>query len=266
MLKRRPSRRLLRPFLELQSIPKLAISCRRLLTAEAACRLQTLLPVEWLYLWSNVTRGAMRHIARIEGLRRLDVMHLVGSACMSGFAEARALEDVRAGYLTDRDIHALAECVALRSLSLQCAQLTTGGLGVLLRLPWLVALDLERTPFDDAMAEQMAASGHIEHLELGATRLNITGLRALQRMPRLRSLDLWATCLDERDLECLPEFPALEYVSLGGFDDAPSLDAARLLPILLEMPRLQRLWLDGVRLNVDQKAALEAKLDWVCCN
>jgi hypothetical protein len=78
-------------------------------------------------------------------------------------------------------------------------------------------------------------------------------------------LDLWATPLQDQDFELLQRLPALEYLSVGGYrygnEVPPSLDTARLLPLLLSLPALKRLWLDGVRLDPEETATLKKKLD-----
>ena len=71
--------------------------------------------------------------------------------------------------------------------------------------------------------------------------------------------------MSEADCAMLCELPALEYVSLGGYDDAP-MDGTALLPLLLAMPALKRVWLDGVWLDRDQIAALEARFESVRIN
>lgn len=80
-------------------------------------------------------------------------------------------------------------------------------------------------------------------------------------MKQLGSLDLWATDLKERDLWLLVYLPNLEYVSLGNHDEMPPLNSELITQLLLDCPRLKRVWLDGINLEPTQKKALEAKLD-----
>lgn len=112
------------------------------------------------------------------------------------------------------------------------------------------------------MAGRLSDAPALEWLEIGATRVTCAGLAQLSRIERLRGLDLWATSLREEDFELLHRFPALEYVSLGGYDDAP-LDGKIIVPLLLALPAMKRVWLDGVTLDRDQIEALEARFESV---
>jgi len=132
----------------------------------------------------------------------------------------------------------------------------------LLSVPRLRSLDLEGTRFDDTMAERLGDAPALEWLEIGATRVTCAGLAQISRIERLRGLDLWATPLREDDYELLRRFPALEYVSLGGYDDAP-LDGKTIVPLLLALPAMKRVWLDGVTLDRDQIETLEARFESV---
>lgn len=254
----------LRPLTRHAHLPKLAIDTPRLLTSEACARLHVLPPVECLHVVATITRRAMRHLLRLPGLELLDVMRMVGPGRMSGWGGAITLHTLRMSYGTESDLFAIAECASLREIALQHAEVTPRALDALLRLPLLSALDLEGTAFDDRMAEVVAACTQLERLDLGATRLTASGLAHLQRMPALRSLDVWSTAIDEAALACLPEFPALEFLSLGSAWGEPSLDADRIVPVLLDMPHLKRLWLDGVVIDQAQKERLDARLEWTC--
>jgi hypothetical protein len=107
------------------------------------------------------------------------------------------------------------------------------------------------------MAAAVSRSTTLAWLELGTARLTRAGVAHLARMPQLRGLDLWATPVSEADCAMLRELPALEYISLGRYDDAP-LDGAALMPLLLAMPALKRVWLDA-----GQIATLEARFESV---
>jgi hypothetical protein len=111
------------------------------------------------------------------------------------------------------------------------------------------------------MARKLSRSRTIETLDLGATLLTGIGLTHLAEMPQLRSLDLWATRIADADLRLLLEIPNLEYLSLGNYHGFPSLDEDQVCNLILASPSLKRVWLDGIRLNAAQKAALETKLE-----
>jgi len=250
-------------FRVLESIDKLSIPAGRLVNAHRAKRLHALPPTRSLWLQADTTRAAIRQLVRIRGLETLVAFGVRGPGAISGLGETSTLRTLRIDHcLHARDLCGIAGCRSLEDLGAQGAELTPRALDALLALPRLRALDLECTGFDDAMAAAVSTSSTLQWLDLGKTRLSRAGLAHLVRMPRLRGLDVWATRLTETDLTLLGELPALEYVSLGGYFDAP-LDGGLLMPMLLAMPALKRVWLDGVRLDRDQIAALEARFDHV---
>ncbi len=250
-------------FRALESIDRLSIVAGRLLNARRAKRLHALPSTRWIWLRADTTRAAIRQVLRIPGLHTLDVLALRGPGALSGFGDTSTLRTLRMNYsLHARDLLGIAECRSLENLGAQGAELTPRALDALLAMPRLRALDLECTDFDDRMAARVCTSTTLEWLDLGNTRLTRSGLAQLVRMPQLRGLDLWAIPLTEADFALLRELPVLEYLSLGGYDDAP-LDGAKLLSLLLAMPALKRMWLDGVRLDADQIATLRARFDSV---
>jgi hypothetical protein len=165
--------------------------------------------------------------------------------------------------MSESDLLGVAQCQTIQEFEAQNSELTHRALSALIELPHLRALDVEATRFDDAMAKRLARSKTISSLDIGAARVTGTGLRSLLEMQQLRSLDLWATQLTEDDLPVLRELPDLEYLSLGNFDGYPSLDPKRVVPALLELPSLKRVWLDGIPVEPEHRAVLEAKLESV---
>jgi hypothetical protein len=247
-------------------IEKFSITKTRLIDASNARVLSELPSVDWLWLWCPVTRAALGQVLKIPGLGTLDVLALHGPGRLRGFEAATQLHVLRMNHSpTEKDLKAIAKCVWLRELGIQCAELTPTALDALLALPQLESLDIEGTAFNDAMAEQVSCSTALQHLEAGATKLTRRGLEHLSTMSQLCGLDLWAAPLQDQDFELLQRLPALEYLSVGGYrygnEVPPSLDTARLLPLLLSFPALKRLWLDGVRLDPEETATLKKKLD-----
>ena len=82
-------------------------------------------------------------------------------------------------------------------------------------------------------------------------------------MKQLRSLDLWATNLSGSDIQSLLNLPNLEYLSLGNIDQLPTLNANVVTSLILNMPSLKRVWLDGIAIEPRQRQALEAQLESV---
>jgi hypothetical protein len=245
-------------------IHRLSITHIPLVTVRLAARLAALSSVEWLWLWCPVTRRAMRRVVRLPGLTTLDVLHAIGPGGLADFGKAASLKTFRGNcWMTEDDLLRVCECQTLEALSAHHGKLTRRVLSALLALPRLRALDLEATRFDDAMAARVARSSTITALDVGNTRLTGKGLRPLLDMQQLRSLDLWATRLTEDDVALLRHLPHLEYLSLGNVDGGPSLDPHRVVPLLLELPGLKRVWLDGMTVGKAQRAALQAKLESV---
>jgi len=222
------------------------------------------LKVDRLWLWCDVNRHSMKYLVELPALRVLDICSLAGSGEMANFSNAHHLEEFRANSsMTEGDLLQLAQCGTLREIGAQNAALSKPAMSALLALPHIETLDLEATCFDDRMARWTSRSTTITSLELGGTRISAVGLEHLVRMQQLRSLDLWATNLNETHLALLTGLPNLEYVSLGGYDWLPSLDAEAVTSLLLGLPKLKRAWLDGVDLESSQRQALESKLDYL---
>lgn len=242
---------------------KLKLTGVPLVTVKFAKRLAPL-KIDELWLWSDVTRRAMRYLIQLPELREVNILCIRGPGAMANFSKASRLEIFRANhFMTEADLLELTRCETLREIGAQNADLTVSAMSALLALPQLTTLDLEATRFDDRMARWTSRSTTLQHLDLGATRLTGVGLAHLVRMRQLRSLDLWATDLDESDLRLLSDLPELEYLSIGNVDWLPSLDPEKVTALLLELPKLKRVWLDGIHLEAGQRQALEAKLEYL---
>lgn len=246
------------------SIEKLKVTDIALVTVKLAKRLAPL-RVEQLWIWTDVTRRAMRYLIEIPQLRIVDLLCITGPGHLANFGKARHLEIFRANhYMTERDLIEVTQCASLREIGAQNAELSASVISALLSLPNLTGLDLEATRFDDRMARRISTSTTLAALDLGGTLITRQGLEHLTGMRQLHSLDLWATDLDEADLKLLLNLPNLEYLSLGGYDHLPSLDADKITSLLLDMPSLKRVWLDGVCIEPSQQVELEARFDSLC--
>lgn len=246
---------------EVGPIAKLSLTRIPLVTVELALRLSEL-HIENLWLWSDVTRRAMRHIVQTPGLMTLDVLCIKGPGALGEFRKAKNLSAFRANHsMTEADLLEVTQCSRLTELGAQGARLSSESLAAILALPNLSSLDIESTRFDDSMAKKVARSKTIEALDVGATRITGKGLEHLAQMPQLRSIDLWATEIAEADLPLLQGIPRLEYVSLGNHEGLPQLNAESVCNVILSLPSIKRVWLDGIRLDAAQKDALEKKLE-----
>ena len=245
----------------IEPVPKLSITKIPVVTVDLAKRLSGL-RVEHLWLWSDVTRRAMRHVVQLPGLRVLDVLRIRGPGTMANFGKARHLEIFRANhYMREADLLEVTQCSQLRELGAQGAELSRTALAAILALPRLTSLDLESTRFDDPMARRLSRSRTLESLDIGATKVSGVGVEHLVQMEQLRSLDLWATAVTEADLALLSNLPKLEYLSLGNYGHLPQMDPERVTEFLLSAKSLKRVWLDGIQLQPAQRKALKAKLE-----
>lgn len=245
-------------------IPRLSLTNMPLVSVRHAKALSGLRSIDQLWVWCSVTRPAMRHLVQLPGLRQVDVLNLVGPGRLAHFGRARNLAIFRANHcMIEDDLLGVAKCESIQELGAQGSELTRKALSSLMALPLLANLDIEGTCFDDSMARQLSQSTSIRALDIGATQITGRGLRHLAKMSSIRSLDLWATRVSEDDLELLREFPDLEYVSIGHVEGSRSMDAQRVVSLLLELPSLKRVWLDGIKVGNDQRQALEQRLDKV---
>lgn len=245
-------------------IDRLSITRDSLLTTGLAQAFGALKSVKQLWLWCDVTPPAMQHVIGIPGLRVLDVLHIRHPGRLKSFQDANTLEEFRCNTgLTARDLLAVCMCQSLREIGAQSSMLNATVIDALLQLPALQSLDIEGSNFDDTMAEQLSASRCLRSLDIGATGITRRGLDAISRMDQLTSLDLWATGITDNDLDLLARLPSLEYLSLGNVEGGPAFDAGIILPRLLSMPSLRRIWLDGIELSPEQRASLEAKCSMV---
>lgn len=246
------------------NIDKLSVTQDSCLTTELAQAFRTLKSVKQLWLWCDVTPPAMQHVTSVPDLRVLDVLHIRRPGHLKAFRNAGSLEQFRCNTgLTERDLLSVCTCRSLREIGAQSATLSQNVIEALLHLPALQSIDIEGSNFNDEMANQIGTSKRLRSLDIGATRITRSGLDAISRMEQLTSLDLWATNITENDLDLLARLPHLEHLSLGNVEGVPSFDASAILPKLLSLPSLKRIWLDGIALHPDQRATFEAKCNTV---
>jgi hypothetical protein len=217
--------------------------------------------VDYFWLWCDTSRIAMRYILKIKNLNHLDVLAIVGYGRLPSFAQAKSLEKFKCAFgLTANDLLQILECRTLRQLSIQNSQLTATVIdALLLKLPKIESLDLESTPFNDDMAKRISTSKSITVLEIGCTKITREGLSHIVKMTQLQGLDLWATRINESDLALLSHLPNLEYLSIGDCEDCCDFNAETIIKHLSNIPSLQRIWLDGIKLTAEQKASLESR-------
>lgn len=242
-------------------LEKLSLRSIPLITVKLARLLADLPSVEQVWIRA-ATRPAIRHLIQLPRLRELHVLSLEMHGRIGGFDKAKTLEVFRTGdELCEREVINICQCKTITALGIQRARLTNECIEALLALPVLERLDIECTRFNDKMARLLARSETLLALDLGATDITRVGLAHLVSMQRLTALDLWATALTEDDLEMLVHLPALQYLSLGNYDHLPSLHPDRVMSLLMALPNLKTVWLDGVALGEKDRKILETNLD-----
>jgi Leucine-rich repeat (LRR) protein len=248
----------LRPLKKYSRIENLALTKQSVVTAKIASGLSCLQSVRKLWLWSSVTRTAMRHIISLPDLEVLDILEIRHPGKLTKFSEAISLKEFRCNhFMTEADLLEISMLPKLQELGAQNSAISRRTLEAFLQMPKLEHIDLEATDFDDEMATIVSKSNIIKHLEIGASKLTSNGFKKISEMSQLQSLDIWATNIQESDLKLLSKLPKLEYLSIGGYIDQTRLTSKGVLPCLKDIPSLKRLWLDGVVLTENEKKELE---------
>ena len=233
-----------------------------LFTTEAARRLAQTAGIKSLWLWCDVSRAALKDIARIPNLQRLDVLEIRGPGYVCGLEQASELKIVRVAIgCSARDAQGLLNAKGLCELSLQSSHISEKLVAGIAALPQLRILDLEGSDFDDTMAATLATSKSIENFSAGASRLTRKGLRHLCKMKQLKDLDLWACRLSVGDLTELEALPNLEYLSFGSTRQPSPIDSEALIAGLDRLSALKRIWLDGVDMSPAQIASLNKRYE-----
>lgn len=238
-------------------IARLTLHSMGSLTTTHSKLLRTLPSLRQLNLNCDVSRTSMRDVLAIAGLRELDVLRILPNGRPGGFARAKDLRVFRElTGLPEVDLLDVARCPGLIELGIQSSRLTPRSFDALMGLSTLQTLDVEATPFDDAMAAQLARLPELTSLHAGRTAISRAGLEAICELKQMRELDLWAISLSVDDLYLLRGLPALEYLSVGSSHGYEPIAIESLLPLLDQLPNLRRLWLDGVAVPDSVKAQL----------
>ena len=123
---------------------------------------------------------------------------------------------LRSDPATDADVAQLAEVgIQTYALNLAGAQLSEKGLAVLLQLPNLAQLHLEKSSITDSGLASVSQLANLQYLNLYGTNITDAGLQHLPGLDTLRNLYLWETKVSyaaARDLE--KKIPGL-HVNLG---------------------------------------------------
>jgi len=149
--------------------------------------------------------------------------------------------DLRASWVTDSDLPALARMPDLRRLDLSLTRISDRGLRTLKTAPgieelnlyfaeqvsdegavvlrnWkhLKRLNLRGTKITDSTLEMLAGVPAIEWLDIGWAQITDTGLDQLSTLTNLRWLTMGGNKLTDTALQFLRQMPQLEYLDIGG--------------------------------------------------
>lgn len=207
--------------------------------AKAIAHLAKLPQLEELNLTNNdaLDDDALREVARISSLRRLDA--------------ARLDETTRAGWL------ALAE-LELERLRVFSSEGVDDSVAAALSLrQGLRELDLEGTEVTDEGVKKLARSETLETLALWGDEVTDEGVTALATMPQLRQLRLSHCAITPACLEQLVRCPLLERLGLP-FDEG--WDAAAVRNACARMPALTTLEVVATQAEALTDAALRELL------
>ena len=217
--------------------------------------------IEEVMLWGTVSKAALRRLLSLAEIHEIYVMELQKHGNLHDIDPSSSLQIFRGGWLSARDLRALAQLQNLKTLSAQNSFVNQQTIEMVVNSSTLTNLDLEASNLDDDMAKELAKSSRIVQLDVGATRLGPSGLQEICKMRQLRELDIWALDLDEHDLDCLEELSNLEYLSVGGYDDQERLTSKNVLPRLAKLPSLRRVWLDGITITESEAVELRARYE-----
>jgi Leucine-rich repeat (LRR) protein len=149
--------------------------------------------------------------------------------------------DLRASWITDSDMPALARMPDLKRLDLSLTRISDRGMrtlrtaqgieelnlyfaeqvgdegaAVLRNWKHLKRLNLRGTKITDSTLEMLAGLPAIERLDIGWAQITDTGLDHLSALTNLRWLTMGGNKLTDTALQFLRQMPQLEYLDIGG--------------------------------------------------
>jgi Leucine-rich repeat (LRR) protein len=149
--------------------------------------------------------------------------------------------DLRASWVTDSDVPALARMPDLKRLDLSLTRISDRGLrtlrtaqgieelnlyfaeqlgdegaAVLRNWKHLKRLNLRGTKITDSTLEMLGGIPAIEWLDIGWAQITDTGLDHLSTLTRLRWLTMGGNKLTDTALQFLRQMPQIEYLDIGG--------------------------------------------------
>lgn len=149
--------------------------------------------------------------------------------------------DLRASWITDTDLRALAKLPHLTHLDLSLTRITDQGMQELKNAPNIVELDLRfaeyvtdeglaaikgwkklkrlnvhGTKITDTTLEHISGITTLESVNAGSAMITDVGLERLSTLPNLRELTIGGNELGDAGLQALRQLPGLTYLDLNG--------------------------------------------------
>ncbi len=165
----------------------------------------------------------------------------VGGAVVKDTAGRITGVDLRASWVTDTDLRALARLPYLTNLDLSLTRITDQGMQELKNLPGIVDLNLRYAEYvtdeglaaikgwrklkrlnvhgakiSDTTLEHISGITTLESLNIGSAMVTDIGLERLTSLPNLKELTLGGNKLTDAGLQALRQMPGLTYLDLGG--------------------------------------------------
>jgi hypothetical protein len=192
----------------------------------------------------ELTTAALVHLRSFTSIRELKIGHLKPSATDLEFVESLvALEEfklVESGSLTDDSLKHFRSLKRLKRLDLDYSKVTDAGLSVLVGLPELEVVSIQKTAitgegfrhlpkatglatvfasgsrFDDRGLKNVSRASKLEVLYLSATPITDAGLAELRGATKIHRLALTDTTVSDQGLQVITGFKTLEWIDLEG--------------------------------------------------
>lgn len=119
--------------------------------------------------------------------------------------------------ITDRGLRSLQPMTGVEELNLHYAELVTDeGMAAFRRWTSLKKIDLRGTKITDTTLEHLSGLIRLEWLDVGYAQVTDVGIERLASLPNLRHLTMGGHKLTDMGLQALRQMPQLEYLDIGG--------------------------------------------------
>ncbi|MGQ9760288.1 MAG: leucine-rich repeat domain-containing protein [Thermogutta sp.] len=244
---------------KLAEIPRLRLLDLRSCSAVNAALIERLSGMERLAAIRlrgyNVDDDCLRAVGRFSNLTSFTLEESPASNTgLAALARLRleSLTLFRCNAINDAGLRIVAKWKTLRSLVLRDMAVRGEFFVEVATLPQLRTLSAIQTMVGDEALEPLAACEQLKELALGQTLITDRGLEVIGRMINLRRLDLSQTSVTDQGLSRLVNLKELEWLDISGNLGISD----ELIGILLGLPKLKEIYLDGTSVTEDGIARL----------